>query len=204
MDKKRNFPHSIARGEYMWIVGIILLVLIFVLFSNIVITCQAVFKGDCQKVTVSIHFFRIRLIKRTINLSDQESVDMSVRQSIEFLQSSSRNMLHKLRVYHEVAIIVLKRLKFCQYYWETEFGTGKASDTGMYAGGLWACKGFLTGYIRDKSKFKKQPSISVTPYFNRAYFHSELKCIVSIRVGQAMYALLKVIRKIPVKKEAVI
>ncbi|WP_174614047.1 DUF2953 domain-containing protein [Virgibacillus ihumii] len=129
---------------------------------------------------------------------------MSVEQSVELFQTTSRNLIHIVKAYRDAATILLKRFTFQRFYWKTEFGTGKADGTGLATGGIWASKGFLTGYFANKSTFKSEPSISVIPYFNRKCFRSELECIVSIRVGQAMYALLKVIRKIPFKKEAVI
>ncbi|GAA0600715.1 hypothetical protein GCM10009001_16500 [Virgibacillus siamensis] len=188
----------------MWIVGIILLICIIVLCSNALITCQAVFQKDCQKVVVSVQFYRIKIFSRTVHLSEQETVEMSVEQSVELFQSTGTNLINSVKAYHDAATILLKQLTFREYYWKTEFGTGKADATGLASGGIWAIKGYLTGYVSNKSTFKNKPSISVTPYFNRICFRSELECIVSIRIGQAMYALLKVIRKVPFKKEAVI
>ncbi|WP_175631907.1 DUF2953 domain-containing protein [Virgibacillus siamensis] len=153
---------------------------------------------------IKVYFYGIRLLGKTLDLSEPKTMDMSIRQSIELFQTTGSNLLHKLNVYHELTVMLLKRLYFRKLLWETGVGTGKADSTGFATGGIWTCKGLLAGYLTDKSNFKERPHIQVIPYFNRAYFQSEMECIVSIRIGQAMYALLKVVRKIPVKKEAVI
>lgn len=192
----------------IWIfltVFILLLILIILpLFAKIQIKCALFMNQKQQIMTVTVYFYRLKLVKKYIDLSDETDEDKSIHEALEFSQWISDNFIQKIKDMNDVVTLLFKRIYFHQICWDTQVGTGDASSAGLVSGGIWATKGMIVGLLAVKSNVKCEPDLSVTPLFNQRHFQSEFDCIASVRLGQAMYALLKVIRKFPIKKEAII
>ncbi|WP_164668357.1 DUF2953 domain-containing protein [Virgibacillus doumboii] len=187
----------------IWLLLGFILIIILLLFSKVKVKSAFFLNQQQQTITINIYFYRLRLIRRCIDLSETDE-DKSIREALEFLHQISNNFVQKIKDMNDIFTILFRRIHFHQLNWRTHVGTGEASMAGVASGGIWAIKGMLIGVLAEKSNFDCEPSLTVTPLFNHRQFQSEFDCIVSIRIGQAMYALLKVIRKFPVKKEAII
>ncbi|MBP1947808.1 DUF2953 domain-containing protein [Virgibacillus litoralis] len=183
---------------------IFVLVIILILFSKIKVNSTVILNQEKQTAFIAVYFYRIRLMNKLIDLSEESYEDKSIREILKLLHSYSNNFLQKIKDLNDVATILLKRIYFQKLNWNTHFGTGDASSAGMVSGGIWGTKGLILGLINAKSNIKCDPVISVVPLFNQKYIESKFDCIVSIRIGQAIYGILKVIRKYPVNKEAII
>src|SRR5699024_2298296 len=86
----------------------------------------------------------------------------------------------------------------------THIGTGDASTTGIAAGGVWITKGMIVGFISQQSNLVCRPNTTVKTYFQYKYIQTNIHCIVSIRIGQAITVFLKAMRKDAVQKEELI
>ncbi|QKY69689.1 DUF2953 domain-containing protein [Lentibacillus sp. CBA3610] len=178
---------------------------ILLLLSRIKVVCSVTLNPNLQTLYLAVYVYRIRLLERSIDLSEADTdQEQSFQEVLSLLHKSSRNFIQKIRNFYEVATLVLERLRFHSLSWHTEVGTGKAHTTGMVTGGIWSVQGTVIGLLSAKSHLDCKPSIEVTPFFNQKRIDSKFDCMFSIRIGQAIYALLKIIRKLPAKREAVI
>lgn len=185
-------------------ISIVIILLILFLYTKIKVITNVILNHHQQTVLISVYILRVRLMRRSIDLSEGQREEKSFQEIIDYLHSTSQNIVQKMKDLNNAGTIILNRLCFHQIGWSTQVGTGEASTAGIVTGGIRATKGLIIGLLSVKSNFKCEPSISVTPIFNQKQIQSKFDCIVSIRIGQAIYALLKVIRKFPEKKEAII
>lgn len=88
----------------------------------------------------------------------------------------------------------LNRVKVRKFDWHTVAGTGDAALTGTLAGGCLGIKGCIIGMLGTYLIFTKKPSYSVTPNFREAVFHTSLTCIFQVRIGEAIWAAIKLLR----------
>jgi hypothetical protein len=72
--------------------------------------------------------------------------------------------------------------------WYSKIGTGDAAETGVLTGLVWGVKTSLLGYGLRHLSLRTVPSVNVIPLYDQRLFHSELKCILRIRVGHAILA----------------
>ncbi|WP_171046249.1 DUF2953 domain-containing protein [Lentibacillus cibarius] len=129
--------------------------------------------------------------------------EQSFQETLTIIHKFSKNFSEKMKDVNTAVSVVLKRIRFHSISWKTDVGTGKADTTGMVTGGIWGMKGMVIGLLTSKSTLVTEPSIVVTPFFNQRKISSVFDCMITIRVGQAIYAFLKFIRKLPGKREAI-
>jgi|GEM_PF-3359659 len=194
-------------GEVM-VIGILIFLLFFlivVLYSRIKVFSSITLTQEEQVIRIACYFYRVRLLKKSIDLAEEDpDHEESFQEILSLLHKSSQNFVRKTKDFHETVSFILERLRFHDFSWRTEIGTGTAHTTGMAAGGVWSSIGAVTGILSAKSHFLCKPSIMVIPLYNQKQIQSTFDCMISIRTGQAIYALLKIIRKYSVKREATI
>ncbi|SFB25126.1 Protein of unknown function [Lentibacillus halodurans] len=187
------------------ILVLFIIICIVLLYSRIKVVCSVILTHEEQTLYLAVYFYRIRLLERSIDLSEAEKdQEQAFQEILSLFHKTAQNVLQRIKDLHEIAVAVLDRLRFHNISWKTEVGTGKAHTTGMVTGGIWSVKGVVIGLLSAKSHFYCKPSTAVTPLFNQKQIHSAFDCMISIRVGQAIYAFLKIIRKLPAKREAII
>ncbi|QDP40864.1 DUF2953 domain-containing protein [Radiobacillus deserti] len=86
---------------------------------------------------------------------------------------------------------LLRPVKIHRFHWISRIGVGDASITGMLTGAVWGMKGTVLHYVSKHMTFKKKPTLQVIPLFQHTYSMTKLECMVSIRVGQAIYAFIQ-------------
>nr|GGG61592.1 hypothetical protein GCM10011398_01090 [Virgibacillus oceani] len=195
-----------------WVaIGVILFCLLLLISKvNIYITFS--YKQDSQLIIVRIRFYGIQLLNKVIDLDEVENKDLwknpfkgkSFIESLKYVDSLAHSVFETIGSLTIAARTFFERMHVHRLEWNTFFGTGDVSSTGIAAGGLWTIKGSLIGFAGTISTLECEPIISVLPNFQRKFIDSKFDCIVSIRIGQAMYALIKVIRKSSLKKEVYI
>ncbi|GAB4074978.1 hypothetical protein GCM10028778_24810 [Barrientosiimonas marina] len=191
------------------VIGIVVISLLVVcmvlLCSNIYINGSAAVNLHTQTVDIKVYFYRICLFKRSIDLMNEETDEKhSLQDILSMIHKTSHDLPRKVSDFNEAATIILSRLRFKKWYWHTHIGTGEAHTTGIAGGGLWGAKGTIVGLIASKSQFQCEPSLAVTPSFNQKQLNSVADCMIAIRLGQAIYALLKIIWKLPARRQAAI
>ncbi|TRM12960.1 DUF2953 domain-containing protein [Lentibacillus cibarius] len=189
------------------IIGLIIIVFLIVcmilLYSNLKIVCSVTLNQEEQTLYLAVYLYRIRLMKRSIDLTEEPVPEQSFQETLTIIHKFSKNFSEKMKDVNTAVSVVLKRIRFHSISWKTDVGTGKADTTGMVTGGIWGMKGMVIGLLTSKSTLVTEPSVVVTPFFNQRKISSVFDCMITIRVGQAIYAFLKFIRKLPGKREAI-
>ncbi|RYG74926.1 DUF2953 domain-containing protein [Lentibacillus lipolyticus] len=203
--KKEILANHIGIEVRPMVIGLVIVIMITVsiilLCSRVKAVCSVTLNQEEQTLYLAVYLYRLRLLRRSIDLMEHSDQEQSFQETLSQLHQLSHNGVQKIRDMHTAATIIFDRILFHQITWNTEAGTGKADTTGMVTGGIWGVKGMVIGLLASKSTFVREPSISVTPFFNQQRIRSVFDCMISIRVGQAIYAFLKIIRKLPAKRE---
>ncbi|MFC4556705.1 DUF2953 domain-containing protein [Virgibacillus kekensis] len=182
----------------IFIIGVLLL------FSKVKVSGEMFIGQKKQVLSIAVYIYGVRLIRRQVDLSGGQQKDKTFREVLDQFHKMSENFGQKVRTYGNIASILLKPLTFRKLAWTTRVGTGDASSAGMTAGGIWAAKGTITGLLSVKCTLKCNPLLEVIPLFNQRFIQSELDCIVTVRIGKAIYAFLMAMRKLSTKKQAFI
>ncbi|MGJ9457222.1 DUF2953 domain-containing protein [Oceanobacillus sp. CF4.6] len=177
---------------------VIILILLFVL-SKIIVSIQYTYEQNNQHVTLSVFILRIRCFKKKYDLAEWSKQKFEM-EAIHF-ESFSERIKTSYKIWKDAnkrITEVLQKVSLHHYSWVTVGGTGDAFSTGIASGGIWTIKGIITGFFLEKVQLKCKPNIQVEPHFQQRYLRTDFDCMVSIRIGQAIHALIKLIRK-PIK-----
>ncbi|WP_373893077.1 DUF2953 domain-containing protein [Virgibacillus natechei] len=182
----------------LWILlGVALaLFILILLFSRITLTCNITYTQREQWFSIIVSMYHIRLYKKKIDISmEHEDARKGIKDiNFDSFQEDLRGAIRMLRELNSFANYILKNTYVHKLKWHTAGGTGDASSTGIATGGVWAIKGIFIGIINEKSNLTCRPVIRVSPHFQQQYFLSTFDCMVSLKLGKAMYALLKVMQ----------
>ncbi|MDD3023930.1 MAG: DUF2953 domain-containing protein [Syntrophomonadaceae bacterium] len=81
---------------------------------------------------------------------------------------------------------LLKYILIDELNWKTVIGMEDAMYTALSTGSIWACKGTLISYLKNKQRLK-QFEINVEPDFSAQVLLSELDCIIKLRIGHIIH-----------------
>ncbi|WP_156291479.1 DUF2953 domain-containing protein [Oceanobacillus salinisoli] len=176
------------------LLGFIPILLALFLLLKVYITIHYSFEDNKQQIQVSIALSRFRIINKSIPLNKVE--DYPFINNVDDMLDSSEvdSYIATFRKIMEALHSILKNTKLHQLNWSTMIGTGEASSTGVVSGAIWAIKGSIIGYFAEKFILMCNPDIQVNPKFQQEYFQTNLDCMVSIRIGKAIQAFIKVNR----------
>ncbi|UJL45075.1 DUF2953 domain-containing protein [Virgibacillus sp. NKC19-16] len=180
----------------LWILLAVVLLILILLLSRITITGNVTYTQREQSFTVTVSLYRVRLYKKKANITMENKDTRKGIRDINFdsFQGDLREAIELLRELNPFVDYILKNTYVHKLKWLTAGGTGDASSTGIAAGGVWAIKGIFIGIITEKSNLTCKPVIRVSPHFQQQHFLSTFDCMVSLKLGKAMYTLLKVMQ----------
>ncbi|MFD2627873.1 DUF2953 domain-containing protein [Oceanobacillus kapialis] len=187
----------------VWIIAIvILIIIILLLLTRIYLTVKLIYTTDERRVELRINVLRICIFRKQIPLEST-----SHREPIQLSFSTMKDILRRefdmVKELGKSANKVLRHLYFHKLVWHTEGGTGEAASTGLIAGGIWSIKGAITCYFVQQSTMKCKPVIRVIPHFQQQCYYTRFECIASLRIGQAIHALVYTIKNTAIKGEAI-
>lgn len=113
----------------------------------------------------------------------------SVLESMENVQQfvqSVRNVQPILRRF-------FKRMVVHEFIWRSLVGTSDAALTARLTGAIWTGKGFVQMFLYKFLSMRCVPVLEVTPSYHQKRSVTDLRCIVSISVGNAIITALKLI-----------
>src|SRR5690625_3007624 len=105
--------------SWIWILllGFVLL-LFFLLFSRIYFTCHFTYTQQKQVLLISIYFYRLRLLRREIDVSSHENADTwdiwkdkSFMEGLKHIQKECRAGLEKIRELNSVISLFLQKIR---------------------------------------------------------------------------------------------
>ncbi|WP_339228398.1 DUF2953 domain-containing protein [Oceanobacillus sp. FSL K6-2867] len=182
---------------------VIILLIWILLFSHVYISIQYIYDQTKQHVAVSIFILRIRLYKKSYDLSkvNNES-NASSENSLAFFSGKINSYHEKLQKVNLLLNRVLKPICLRHFTWNTAGGTGNAALTGIMGGGIWAIKNTLSFYLINKLQLKCKPLVHFEPNFVHRFLYTNLDCMLSIRLGKAIYVFTKRKKYLQMMKEA--
>ncbi|WP_010678427.1 DUF2953 domain-containing protein [Bacillus timonensis] len=89
----------------------------------------------------------------------------------------------------------LKKISITKLEWHSHIGVGDAAHTGVITGIGWSIKGTIVGVISHYLSLKTDPDYSITPSFQRAVSETRLRCMIHFRIGYAMVAGIRMIKR---------
>lgn len=171
----------------------IFVILLLLLLSRIYIYFYFSYKEQQPILTVRVTLFRLLSFKKEINLSDQAGV-FTKETELNQVLDQGKHWLDLLKQMNRSVSILCENILIHQLDWRTVAGTGEAVSTGMAGAAFWSVKGGLTGYIVEKSILRCRPLIHFEPKFNEKCFTTKMESMVSIRMGKAIRAFIKITR----------
>ncbi|MDL4841339.1 DUF2953 domain-containing protein [Aquibacillus rhizosphaerae] len=190
----------------IWLFIIVIVILLFILILLTKIHTDIHYKYQLNvinTINIKVKIIGITIMSKEIPLLeiDEFQDDTNHNETNDTTSDDFITTLHKykyiIRRTIESKPILLKHLSkvnIHQIEWRTSFGTGDASVTGLLSGVVWAVKGYIIGLIVNCMNVRTSPKIMVTPLFQQKQSYTELKCIASIRLGQAIYAIIQLAR----------
>ncbi|RFB17919.1 DUF2953 domain-containing protein [Bacillus sp. HNG] len=89
----------------------------------------------------------------------------------------------------------LKKISVSRFEWHSHIGVGDAAHTGIITGLGWSIKGTIVGVMSHYFNLKTHPEYSITPSFQVAVSETRLRCMIHFRIGYAMVAGIKAIKR---------
>lgn len=164
------------------------LLVVFVLCARLHIYLALFYTEEEQSAHVLAELFGIPVFEKNQALAEAEEGQADMMDHL----SRMMKMLKKARNRNGK---FLKKIKLKTVTWETKVGTGQAATSGLAGGGIWAAKGMAIGPLLNNVQMKGAPQIQVETDYYREIFESELRCMATITVGQAIYAYMSSSKK---------
>ncbi|MFS0864539.1 DUF2953 domain-containing protein [Fredinandcohnia sp. 179-A 10B2 NHS] len=135
--------------------------------------------------------------EKKANVQEQKSKKKKKYSFSEFLGSiqDSRTILERVIGMTSIIKDFISKITISKLEWHSHIGVGDAAHTGVLAGLGWSIKGTLVGLISNYMKLKAHPEYSITPSFQRAVSETKLVCMFHFRIGHAMVAGIRLIKK---------
>lgn len=191
------------------IIGIIaivlVLLLIILLLTKIQVDCTYRFEGkEQQRTTILIKAlfglirYKIEIPSKntkvekgkeelTIQSESGKEEELSVLKPVRWIMSHIHELYKLLTTY-------LKKVQIIHFEWKSAIGTGDAASSAIASGAAWAFKGNVIGVLSRYFSLKVYPNLQVTPVFNQIVSQTFLRCMIQIRIGNAILAGLKLLK----------
>ncbi len=146
----------------------------------------------------------IAIDKETATVVFEEEEDSAVGHKEKKDKMSPRDMLYDIKQFqrflkhvvgfHTIVRHFLMTVSVNRLSWKSVIGTTDASLSGSISGLLWAVKGNVVGVIGNYMRMRTLPYMAIQPVYNMVISRTELKCMITFRMGHAIIAAIKVVR----------
>ncbi len=103
------------------------------------------------------------------------------------LRALWRKLQPMWHAYRPALRYLLRHVHMQALTWETRVGLEDAAQSGLLVGAIWALKGVLLTAAQELMQIdERRASITVSPYFNHAYFSTYFHCIFTIRLAHVI------------------
>ncbi|MEC5421919.1 DUF2953 domain-containing protein [Virgibacillus sp. C22-A2] len=190
----------------LWLFLVFLILLFIILFSRVYFTCNFTYTPNERFIGITATVLRIPIFTKRvpINENNTDVTELIGELNYDNLSARIHHSIHMMRKVNSYTNTILKKSQFHKLVWITRGGTGDASTTGIATGGTWTVKYMLIGILKERSNLVCKPVVEVIPHYQNRFFQSNFDCMISIKIGHAIHALIKVIRLYPIKNKAVI
>lgn len=193
------------------IIGIFILLFFIIWLSSVTIFIDYSHKMDDDHLRIHFilwKFIRFKLKVPTIKIRKDEPVityekktnsgnheqsDITAK-DISNQISDYTELLHHIFGLKMIINKFLKTVKITKLEWHSTVGVKDAALTGKLTGVVWSIKGIIVGIISQYMNLIQLPNYSVTPSFQLPVSETVLKCMIKIRIGNAILAGLKIFK----------
>ncbi|GAA0456128.1 hypothetical protein [Alkalibacillus silvisoli] len=191
---------------------IILITVIFVLFTKVTVELMLTYENKQKDVYITVKWLNFKVFKRTIpviDLNSDLSVDVFEKDEMLNVQTPDKEKNYTPKEmqeqYHIVQKVIdttkdviphIKRLiesfHLHHFHWVSELGVKAANQTATLVGMTYSTKSMGCHWMTVLMKSDLTPQFKVIPNYNKPTLESELECILSIRIGQIMRNALSI------------
>lgn len=172
----------------MWVVISVGLCMLLLIAVTLVMKVTVHIRYDQNQWNIRILIFGICVHKR--QFKRQSSFEHT---SAEDITKQVSNLFTDLqRIWNSIPYLLhITRSADLQHFrWHTTIGMSDAASVGTIVGLVWSIKGIANQIIRSNFRIRQPFDIQVQPIFQTSFFHTSFQCIVSIRPGKAMQAII--------------
>ncbi|WP_261133277.1 DUF2953 domain-containing protein [Bacillus sp. Marseille-Q3570] len=217
---------------WYWIIGIILVISLMIgilMISRVRVTIKYVHQGNDDTCFIHAHFLKglfdysWEIPLNDIDLEGDGLMHMEYDTESEIgnkklhdtkeMTFEAESLIARVQetkalmdsVYQLGSIVrkFLKKVTIEEYQWVSTIGTGDAASTGIFAGLLWTIKGSVAGFLSFATRMEKPPVLEVTPSFQAPIVQTNLLCMFSFQIGQAMLAAYLIVKNWKGRKQHV-
>ncbi|MFS0561076.1 DUF2953 domain-containing protein [Terribacillus sp. 179-K 1B1 HS] len=172
----------------MWIAISIatVVLLLFLVAITAKVTFQIHYATPEWNIQIRVFGIRIHKWQMKQNSSIEPSSFKDLKQQLVDLFADLQKISHSF----PYLLIITKNAELQQLRWHTMIGLSDAASAGTLVGFVWAIKGIANQVIRSNFRTAEPFDIQVQPIFNTSIFNTSFQCIVSIRTGKAMQAII--------------
>ncbi|WP_226656291.1 DUF2953 domain-containing protein [Guptibacillus hwajinpoensis] len=91
-------------------------------------------------------------------------------------------------------LFFLKRVRFKNIQWETNFGMGNAANTAVFAELVLNAKVAIFAVLSHYSNLHTMPQLIVTPIYEMKTIQTYMRCMITFKLGHAMIAVIKLMK----------
>lgn len=191
------------------------LLILIISFTKVYIQIDFVYKTGESELSINVRFWKFIRIRKEIpieidaehlRLITEEKTNLNKKKVKEtekdykpadFMERIKKFQRMLEQIYHANLVIkkFLSKIRVKSFKWHTKIGVKDASITCVLAGVLWSIKGSAVGIIAHWMKLMDQPDIQIQPEFQKEVLQTDIHCMISFRMGQAMYAMIQLVRR---------
>lgn len=166
---------------------ILLLMFIAIIFMPVKCEFHFTLYNNESELKFRLTLFKMTLmsVNQTFDLFDSAAsgLDLFKWKHIEHLIQQGKEINAQAKLKKLKAMIRIRQLK-----WDTNLGTSDAFHTALICGWFWTIKALMYQSIKNFFHSPIIPAYSVQPSYYQSQMRSEVQCIFSMRLGQAIYA----------------
>lgn len=176
-----------------WIIILVAVLLVLLILTSVVIkiNCTLDINGcrlESQIRVGGILFFRFDHNFPFSNVKTKETPPAHPKKL-----KSGDNTIILLSYFWQRSKQLLSAFSVQKFRWKTRIGTGDAALTGVLVGVSYALFGVIAKIMESRLTFLQPPELQVIPDFQENQLQMDLDCIVKTRLGQAIYAVARVV-----------
>lgn len=158
---------------------------------------------DLLHYTIDVPFIDMREDKAILSFTQKKGIDIedeeprteevTANDILEKIEEVKKLLQHVVGL-HKIIRKLLKKVYVHTFTWHSVIGNGNAAHTGILTGSAWALKSSIMGGLTTYLHFKKMPAMTITPDFQKSAASTSISCIISLKLGDAIWAGIKLFR----------
>ncbi|WP_158217573.1 DUF2953 domain-containing protein [Lottiidibacillus patelloidae] len=203
---------------YLWIASALIIFILIIILTKLNISIYYLHEQDNDHLGITMKAWygllsynvNIPLMKveenspslvfkkeKTERNSDKEKEEKDIKLTpTELLNKlkEAKEFLQKVIGFNKIIKKFLKHVELKKFQWDSHLGTGDASQTAIAVGLLWGVKGSIYGLLSNLLKVQTKPEVSIYPLFQMKTSQTRLQCMISFRIGHAIFAAIRVVK----------